>query len=332
MVADGEDTVVQTEGVTPAESPPAEGVETSSLDAVMAALAPKEASPTSETGDEQPPAKETVEKPSDAEPDPETGISKAELNRYSPNAQNRIRELAARKNELGAEVESLKPKAERFDAIANHLRTHDIAPQEFDNAIEVTRLIKHEPDRALEVLIPLVQELARKTGRYIPPDLQERVRLGHLSEQDAQRVAQAEARERLAAERSQAEQRRREQADQERQQRVFQERVTNNALAVDQWAKQKAATDPDWAKKQPLLTKEFELELRRAGVDGYPKNGAESVALAERVLKAVDDHLKTFAPKPQQIKPVNGMGASPRNTAQPKTAQEAVLMSLGIAG
>ncbi len=302
--------------VTAAESSPAEtGVETSVLERVQAALKSKEASPTSEdTGREQPLAKAT-ETPGEA--DPETGISKAELNRYSPNAQTRIRELAAHKNEAMRQVESLKPKAEVHDKIVNHLLTNDISTTEFDNAIEVTRLIKHDPDRALEVLVPLMQELYRKTGRVLPPNLQERVRLGHL-----------QARERLAAERAEADQRKREQADQERQQRGLQERVNGNAQAVDQWAKAKATSDPDWLTKQPLIAEVMELELRRAGPNGYPRNGAESVALVERSLAAVEQRLKSFAPKPQQIKPVTGQAASSRATAAPKDAVEAAFLAL----
>jgi hypothetical protein len=313
--------------VTAAESSKAEGVETSISDAVLAALKSKEASPTSEDTGNEPPLTKAAEKPSEAD-DPETGLSKAELNRYSPNAQTRIRELAAHKNAAMQQVESLKPKAEVHDKIVNHLLAHDISTTEFDQAIEVTRLVKHDPARAIEVLVPLMQELFRRDGRILPPELQERVRLGHLQHQDALQITQAQARERQAAERAEAENRRRERADQERQQRALRERVDGNAQAVDQWAKAKAVSDPDWLTKQPLIAEVMELELRRAGPNGYPRNGAESVALVERSLAAVEARLKSYQPKLQQIKPVTGQAASSRAQAVPKDAVEAAFLAL----
>ncbi len=336
MVVDGEESVVAESlpAVEDAstESSAVKGEEKSVLDRVKAALAPKEESPASkDTGNEQPKA-DATDRSSDAELDSETGFSKAELKEVSGKTFHRIRELAARKNDAEAEAERYKPKAEGYDRITAHLRLHDIAPQEFDNAVEVTRLIKHEPERALEVLIPLMQELYRKTGRIIPAELQERVRLGHLQQQDALQITQAQAREQLARENVERDNRRRETADQERQQRSLQERVNSNALAVDQWAKAKAASDPDWLTKQPLIAEAMELELRRAGPNGYPKNGAESVALVERSLAAVETRLKSFQPKPQQIKPVTGQGASPRTEAVPKNAVEAARQALAKLG
>jgi hypothetical protein len=332
VFVDGEEGVTDespTVDVTAAESSEAPGVEKSILEHVTDALASKEASPTSkDTGNEQPQAGATEESESAPAVDPKTEIPKAELKHYSPTARHRIRELVAQKNEVSSQIESLRPKADGYDRITAHCREHDISPQDFDNAIEVTRLVKHEPERALEALIPLMQELYRKTGKIIPPELRERVRLGHLQEQDALALTQAQARERLAAERAEVENRRRAAADQDRQKAEWDRTVASNAQTATQWDQAKTASDPDWLTKQPLVAEQMELELRRAGPQGFPKNGMEVAALLEKSLKAVETRLKSFQPRPQQIKPVNGQGASSRATAEPKDAVEAARMAL----
>ena len=97
---------------------------------------------------------------------------------------------------------------------------------------------------------------------------------------------------------------------------------------MDQWAKTKATSDPDWKLKQPLVAEQLELEIRRLGPTGFPQTGADSIALVEKSLLAVENRMKSFAPKPQQIRPITGQAASSRSTPAPKDAVEAARFAL----
>lgn len=334
MIVDGEDfEAPASEGVTAeapaapdviAESSPAPDVETSVLDAVKAALKPKEAPSTSRIGTEQSQS-ETEVKSQDGAPKP---VTEEEIKRYSPAVQHRIRELAARDRDFRTEIESLKPKAESFDRITSHLRQNKIDDTEFSNAVEVTRLIKHEPEKALPHIEQLYRHLLIATGRVLPTELQERVRAGQIQEQDAREITRARAEAQRAQQRQQQTEAERVAEQAAQQQREFQRDFTDGVTAVDEWAKAHAGSDPDWSTKQTLVAEQFELECHRAISTGNPpKNRKDAVALAEKALKSVEDRLKTFAPKPKALSVVQG-NASPRMQAEPKNAVEAAKYAL----
>lgn len=309
-----------------AESSPAEGVEKSMLDAVQAALEPsKEDAPTSEEAGKEPLDPDAAETGPKGEGEDEEGLTEDELKQFSKRAQHRFRELVTGKNEAEAKLAELAPKAEHLDRILTHLRTHNIPMQEFDNAIEITRLVKHEPDKALEIVGALYQSLAQRTGRVIPKEMLERVNLGHLSEQDALKMAQLEARE---ADRLRREEEAQERTAEEKQRTELQSRVQTAVSAVDEWAKAKAGSDPDWTTKQQDVADQVELELGRVGIDGYPKTKAEAVAMAVKALKVVEDRQKSLRPKPQERRPATGQAASPRAQAAPENMLDAIEIGL----
>jgi hypothetical protein len=307
--------------VTPAVVP-AEGEKSSMLDAVKAALAPKlEVSPTSEEAGKEKPEGEAAGDGDEGKPE----FSEDELKQFSQRAQHRFRHLATENNRVKAEIEAIKPKAAKLDEILAHLNERGISHQEFDNAVGITALVKHDPAKALEVLTPIFQDCARRAGRVIPPNLAEQVRLGHLNEQHARELSEAKARAALLEEQAQQ---RQEQAEQRERERGLRERVNTATQAVDQWAKQKAGSDPDWHTKQTLVANEVELELHRVGAAGYPKNRAEAVALAEKALKTVDETLKPYRPQLKSISTVTGQGASAGAKAEPTSMLEAAKLGL----
>lgn len=312
-----------------AESSAAEGVKESMLDAVTAAIKPTEAAPTSEgTGEDTHDAEPEKDGGGDGEgksEQDEAELSEDERKLLSPRAQRRFRELATGKSEAERQVKELSPKAEQLDKIVTHLRTHGIAPQEFDNAIEITRLVKHDPDKAFEIVGQLFQSLAQRTGKSIPPELLDRVQNGEMAEDAARELSQARARE---AERQRTESERREREERDNQERAWKERVDTVTAASEQWAKQKASSDPDWNLKQQDVADQVQLELSRGGPEGYPKDANEVVALAERALKKVEDRIRAYRPKPQEHRPNTGQAASPRAQPEPKTFLEAVQMAV----
>ncbi len=309
------------------------GVETSLLDHVKSALGQQgaEKSPISESGEGKP-------SPEPAVSPPQKDELADEIKALSTKAQTRFRDLvgqrkAAEERATAVEAE-LKPKAEKLDTILSYMETNRIAPQEFDNALELTRIVKSgDWGKALEILRPIYLEIADKAGKILPVDLQERIRLGHINEADARQLHESRTRA-TNLEKQTAEERQRttRQSAEQEAQRV----VTTSVSAADNWAKAKASTDPDWHTKQDLVAEQVELEMTRRLNAGdpqwFPQTSEEVVKRSEEALKVVEKRLKSFAPRPQAKTFASGQPASPRSAAAPKTLLDAVKIGLARNG
>lgn len=327
-------TETQNTDVTAAEesSTSGEGVEKASvLESVEAALGQgSEASPASEDGKEKETSGTDESGDGAKEGDgklPE--LSEEEINSYPPNSQRRIRELVAERNDAQQKVddlEALRPRAEQMDRITTYMRDNNIEPSEVDNALAITALINGgDYAKALETLTPIYREIAEKAGEILPDDLKEDVRLGRITEERARELNRARAKDQATTEQTERDRERNEAAEHERQ---VTEQVNTAATSVDEWAKGKAGSDPDWSLKQQLVADEIELVLRRGGWDNYPKNKQEAIQVAEKALETVEGRLKTLKPKPEQHRAPTGQFASPHAKSKPKTVMDAVDQAL----
>jgi hypothetical protein len=324
---------VQTDVNTPATSSEADqGVQTPSyLESIEAALGGgKEASPASASEGEEKPNPDAEASGASAEgeqgADKDTEPTEDEIKSYPPNSQRRIRQLLGQRDDERRQREALQPRAEQFDRIISYMRDHSIKAAEFDNALEITALINSgNYSRALEVLGPIYREVAAKAGLVLPDDLAEDLRLGRIDERRARELSQARANAKAAEER---ETRSRERTEAEESQRQIAEMVNNAARAVDDWAKAKATSDPDWHRKQQDVADAVDLEIRRLGPKGYPKTKQDAVAICERALKTVEDRIKAWKPKPEVKRAPNGTFASPTAMPKPKSYEEAIEQAL----
>lgn len=294
------------------------GVEATLLDRVTNALTKGTESPAVTDGKAE--AKPEPTKVDPAKVDPKAGPD-AETGKYPKTAEGRIRFLNDRTKELSGEVERLKPDAELATQIMGYLDANGIAPEELDNTLALTALIKRgQYEQALGVLQPIYQDLLNRAGEVLPKELQEKVRLGHMTLADAKELQKARTK---ATNLEQANKRETERQTTERQQQQHQAMVQTAAQATSAWERQKEVADPDWHMKKDLVAQQVELELRRLGSGGFPKTGKDAVDLSEKALKAVEERLKMFAPKPQQRQMATGP-TSPRAKTQPKSLMEAI--------
>lgn len=318
----------QSAAITPDANPAASStVETPAVDRplvdiVADALKGTEASPTSEDGSEKPET-EAAKPGEDAEGD-ETELDDKLL---PAKTQKRIRQLTDSVARERSRADGLESKAREFDEITSFMHTNKIGAQELNNTLQITGMIQtgRYPE-ALEVLEPIYRELAKRAGKVLPPELTEEVRLGYITEPRARELQESRVRADMA-------QRREQESERERVERGKVERhnqiVNSNAIAVDEWSKTKAATDPDWTSKQAAIAEQVELEVYRRG---FPPSPAEAVAMAEKALASVEASRKQFLPKPQAKRTVTGQYASPRSEAKPTSALEAVELGLSRTG
>ena len=312
--ADGD---ANTGGEIAASPPAAAGT---MLDAVQAALEPKEASPASkepgQADNADPDAKA-------AEGDEADELSAEELKALSWKTQQRFKSLSSNVKAAREEAQALKPKAEEYDRMVGAIQRAGIDNRELDELVEVGGLLKSNPRAAYDKMVPIMRALENVIGEVLPADLQERVRLGYITEEDARTLVRSQAEARLATHRADT-QTATQKAEQEATQRET--LVKSSISAVEHWDKQQSVKDPDWHLKRREVAEQVELAITREANKRsapYFPTAEEAVKLSTDALKTVNERMKRFAPRPTEIRS-QAPGTSTRSKPAPKTMLEAI--------
>lgn len=303
-----------------AESSPAKPKATM-LDAVRAAIKPKEAAPASET-----PGKtaDAANPDSKAKAEADTDLSAEEMAKLSDRTQRRIKKLNSDVKARDAEVARLSPKAAEFDKIDQFVRSAGLNNQEVSGTLEIAAMLKTDQRGALARLEPIVSALRELVGDTLSTELQQQVDQGFLTLAHAKTLQRATADAALATRRvSETTEAQRA----EREQRDTQQLVTNTIGSIETWEAAKAKSDPDWNLKREEVAQGVELailkESNRLNKKWFP-NAEEAVKLSEDSLKEVNTRFSRFAPKPRSIVPVAPGGASNRSKPAPKSMLDVV--------
>lgn len=286
----------------------------SMLDAVKAALS------TEDQGEESPTSKEEEGKDEATT----TESSKPEDEEPPFHKHPRWQEMKARNKELeakAADFESVKTKADSYDAISGFIEKNGLTNEEVDTGFEIMRLMKQDPHKALEQLQPVYESLLNAVGKgALPENLQQQVESGAVSEDVARQLATTTA-QRDLVERQLAEAKARDEKAAE-EDRVARETELRGKItsAVAAWDSQWKSSDPDFSKKYPLVkAKVIELISSR----GVPRSPEEAIKLAEDAKRGVDEHLKSIMPKRDPARVITGGSSGPTMSA-PKSLLEAV--------
>jgi hypothetical protein len=294
----------------------------SMFDAVKAALnpTPAEASPASEGQDEDEPKSEdgkTDEAKAEGAAEDEEELSEDDLSRLNRKTRKSVRRLLKDRAELRAELDDLRPAAERFHEMRRFTDEAGLVSQEITAGFEIMRLMKHEPEKALEALAPYVQQLMQITGRLLPKDLQEQVRTGQISPEAANELSRNRAR---VAFTEQRETQRHETQVKQEQTAAQRQAITTMANAVTALEQTWRTSDPDYAVKSARVQEKVQLAIHNGQV---PQTPDDAVALVKKCKAEVDTELKRFQPKRQQMTPVTG-GSSPSAAPKPSSTLDAI--------
>jgi hypothetical protein len=249
-------------------------------------------------------------------------LTEKELKTYAPKTQRRILSLLNQRGEYEKRATAAEAEAEVSRKITGFANEHGLSGEDVEGLLEIGALVRGDPFKAIERLTPIYSELLKRTGHVLPAEIQDRVKQGYITEEDARRLVAAETREVLAKERQEAMQK---QADEDRLRGQAQAHVNDVKTVAADWEATRKRTDPDWSLKQPRVGELIELEVHR---NGYPKSKADVVKMLDDIAKKVDEDTARFKPKPREVKPAQG-GASSGATAAPKDVYEAVRRGLG---
>jgi hypothetical protein len=311
---------------TSASSPEEQKGEKSLLESVQAALkdSKAESSPDSSPEPDKPGAV-SPDKPATSVADEPLGDpTPEELKTYTPKTRQRVQQLLRERHDLEQRATAAEEKAARFDQIIGYTEANRLSHDDVAAIFEIGALVKNDPEKAYDKVLPVFVHLSKLTGRVLPPDVQERVNLGYLPQSDAQELVRLQTQATLREQRA-AEQVRR---ATETEQRVRAEEVnrTVQAAAVD-WETRQAQSDPDWSSKKDLVRDAMQAAVVQ---EGYPTDAAAVGRLLNGALTKVNAQLAHFRPRPKAMAPVLG-STSTSALSEPKTALEAARRALGDA-
>jgi hypothetical protein len=269
---------------------------------------------------------EEVEK---TEEEPEVK-EEAKVEDKGPIPYERFAEVNKAKAEAEQTLEGLKPAVDAYNSIAEFCSTNGIEPQDFQYWLNVAAMVKNDPEKAMELLNPKVQELQGFKGEILSPELSAAVENGEMSLEWAKKLAAAENRQKFSAKQTQQTQA---QIAQQQEQRFMKEVHT----AFDNWSTTKMQSDPDFKPKSDPNGKDgiFELVLYKIGAE-WQKAGIKTpqdlTAFAEKCYGAIKGTINSFAAPKKNGVIVRSNQSTTSGRSEPKSLEDAIARGFNRAG
>lgn len=270
------------------------------------------------------------DKTADDDPELPDEITTDEQAKYGRTAKRRIGKLTRQRDKLQGEVQQLKalePSAQAAEQVTNYLRANDISRDDFLMTLELASAMRRGDFRTFyEGVKPYMKLAEEYLGVSLPPDLQTLVQQGQMTTQAAsmhskermdRAMAQTNAaRQQLALQQHQQTS----QTNQAQQQKQY---LANSVkTTVDAWEQRVAASDPDYAAKQPAVNDTMWAVVRE---QGPPQSAEHAVAIANEALRRVNQRYQAWAPQRRPTSRVpSSTGRTPGATPEPKTLHDAV--------
>lgn len=329
------------------------------LDAISSALNPEEEKSSGSGDDEDAKAAAAAatgksgDKPAGAEEEDLGEITDEELKGYHSKTRRRVKQLIGKAKEYEGEIKTLKPVAERMAKIdkfvddnalskedmntlfdgAVKLKQHGITNEDFNASVEVMVAIRKDPNRAYELLLPVVESLASLTGDLLSPELIEQVNAGQITEEAARELSRARAGRVIQTTQQTEAQKRTETESQQREQSQRAQQGDAVATGITNWETAWKARDPDYAIKSSLWRDKMDAYIAKVTLkqEPIPADAKAIVAIAEKFKKDVETTLLKLRPSKKPITPTpHGVGTSTGSKAAPASLKEAIGSALNL--
>lgn len=233
----------------------------------------------------------------------------------------RWKEVISERDTLKERVSKLEPDAQQYEKITSFMTQHTLSPDEVGEGFVIMAMIKAADPRALAKLDEYREKLSAAIGDVLPSDLKTQVDNGALTEEAAREVSRSRVREARATTRVAA----MTQQETDRQAKDAERAALDVVVrATDDWATKKAASDPDFAKKEASLERYVKALIHDYG---KPKNAADAVKLMDAAYTEVNKTFATFIPRKEAITPVPAGGSSSNARPVPKSIADAVRLA-----
>lgn len=188
----------------------------------------------------------------------------------------RFRQLLRQRDEF-------KRGHEQFSNVQSFLDVHGLSADEAANMLVIGGLRRTDPVACWNALQPFLHDLVVAAGVAIPPDLQQRVAAGEMSEAAARELSQSRAK--IGAGEMQRT------FEQERKER---ERLTDQATqvtrAAEDWEAERRQKDPHFDAKVDPIMREVAFLQRTEGIPNTPDGVRDQL---KRAYEVVNSSLRT---------------------------------------
>lgn len=231
------------------------------------------------------------------------------------NTHPRFRKLIAQRNDLKAQtqefegrVTDLEPRASQYDQIQDYMRANELSARDVAEGFRIMALMSQDPVKAREAMAEHMQKLDQFTGRVLPPDLQQQVDNGLVTEELAGEQARMRNQQAFDSERAN---RQSQQFQQQQQAQQVEAARSQQRQAVTDWEARVSKRDPDYQRKQPWVVKEMRLLV----AEQPPQTPDDAVRLAQQAHDNVSAQLASMLPQRREVRPSATSADSAANTA-----------------
>lgn len=261
----------------------------------------------------------------------EAELTREDLARAPPKTRASIERLLNQRRELRAENDRLKgnePSAQAAQSVSKYLSDNDIGREDFLMMLELgASLRKGDFQRFYAGIKPYVQLAEEYLGVSLPPDLQQRVREGHMTSQ----AALAFSRERMDRAMSQNNLARQQQAfgqyqqytTQQQQQQQRERLAEEIRVGVNAWESHIEQSDPDYAQHKRAAVQNMMWSVVRER--GKPESTEQAIQVAQESLRRVNDLYGRWAPQRRPTMRVpSSTSRNPGVLPEPKNVADAI--------
>jgi hypothetical protein len=193
--------------------------------------------------------------------------------------------------------------------------------------IEVGLAVTNDPERAKQLLMPIMESLFVLTGEVLSPELTAEVEAGRITEEAAREISRHRAGRVITTHKQTEAEKRAQQEAEDRAKSAVAKQADSVATGISNWENQWKSRDPDYAIKSSLWRDKMDAYIARVQTkqEPAPSDAKAIVAVAEKFKKDVESTLLRLRPSKKPINPTpHGVGTSTGSKVAPSSLKEAI--------
>ena len=233
----------------------------------------------------------------------------------------RFQALIAKNNELEEKYKAFEP-LEQFFKESTMNETDRTATFRVGEAINRALIGQSDPNQALQMLSPILEQLQTAAGLTLPDDIKKAVENGEISEKYAQDLAKQRAEADAANNRNQFETNKKQEQEKRDREIQFNQLKTQVNNATSAWEAQQRSQDPDYEQKRELVYSHIAAELQRRNNANQITTAEDAILISNKALSKVNELLQKSLPVKTPMRPnLQGNSYSSKQKAQKPTSR-----------
>jgi hypothetical protein len=241
----------------------------------------------------------------------------------SPVPYERFQEVIRARQEHEAKVKEYEPLVQAHKSIVEYCQTNQITEEQFQQGMEMLKLVNTDPIAARKALEPVWNQLNGLTGETLPDDLAKEVEEGLISAKNAKELARLRGQTHIQSAKAQVSS----QSFAKQKQAMFEKELSSS---IGSWTVGKQSMDPEFKQKSGADAPDGKFEyvtdrFYKLMTVNPPKTTADAIRLVEQAYNDVAKTFAAFKPRVQlSSKGVSSTKSFTTSTKEPKSIQDVV--------